>query len=541
MNPTALLDSEEEPVLLPLPQGEGIGQAVSPSELFASPPAAEPLLASDQPAWRTDSLAASIAVLLVLSLVQRLVGFIRQVLVCRWLEPNQLGEWDIAFRFLLLAAPVTVLGLPGSFGRYVEHYRRRGHLKTLLRQTTAACVLLCGVALILMSGLRTAFSELIYGVPDQTDMVLLLGVSLVAVVAYNFLTEMLTALRMVRVVSIVQFFNAVAFALLSVGLVFGWRRDAHAIVAAYALSSLLLVVPTLYWFRKTWRCIPEPTETLAHRDMWGKLLPFAASVWMMNLLYNLVGVVDRYMIIHYAPAPDPLTLVGYYHSSQVVPALMVSMAGLIGGILLPHLSHDWEAGGRAAVAAKINLALKLLGLTMFAASALVLLAAPLLFGVMLEGKYAGGQQILPWTLIYCTWMALVPMAQMYLWCAERARLPSFALIAGLVVNVLLCRWLLPLYGLPGVAWATAAANFVGLSLIYLCNRWLGMHVERGTWLVTLLPVLLGFGPLVALAAVGVVALEIATGNWLLNRDEKQQIIAVYRHYTAGRLHRNTTP
>ncbi len=143
----------------------------------------------DQPAWRTDSLAASIAVLLALSLVQRLVGFIRQVLVCRWLEPNQLGQWDIAFRFLLLAAPVTVLGLPGSFGRYVEHFRRRGQLKTLLRRTTVACVLLCGLALILMSSLRTAFSELIYGTADQTQMVLLLGVSLVAVVVYNFMAE----------------------------------------------------------------------------------------------------------------------------------------------------------------------------------------------------------------------------------------------------------------------------------------------------------------------------------------------------------------
>jgi O-antigen/teichoic acid export membrane protein len=206
--------------------------------------------------------------------------------------------------------------------------------------------------------------------------------------------------------------------------------------------------------------------------------------------------------------------------------------------LLPHLSHDWEAGRTTVVSARINLAIKLLGLAMFAASALVLLAAPLLFGVALEGKYAGGQQILPWTLAYCVWMALVPMAQMYLWCAERARLPAFALVAGLIVNVLLCRWLLPLYGLPGVAWATATANFVGLTLIYACNRLLGMHIDRGTWLVTLLPALLGFGPWVALAAAGVVALEIATGQRLLRREEKEQIRTVYRHYVASRILRN---
>ena len=170
--------------------------------------------------------------------------------------------------------------------------------------------------------------------------------SLLAVIAYNYLTEMLTALRMVRVASVVQLVNTVLFALLSVGLVFGWRCDAAAIVVAYALSAALLVGPALFWFRRTWRQIPEPVEPLSHGGLWGKLVPFAMSVWAVNLLYNLVGVVDRYMIIHYAPAAEPLALVGDYHSSQVVPMLMVSVSGIVGGILLPYLSHDWEAGSR---------------------------------------------------------------------------------------------------------------------------------------------------------------------------------------------------
>jgi O-antigen/teichoic acid export membrane protein len=492
---------------------------------------AEANAASAEPAWRTDSLAASLAILLVLSLAQRLIGFIRQVLVCRWLEPSQLGQWDIAFKFLLLAAPVTVLGLPGSFGRYTEHYRRRGQLRTLLRRTAAACILLCGVALVLMSGLRTMFSELIFGVADQTDMVLLLGVGLVCVVAYNFVTEMLTALRMVRVVSVVQFFNAVAFALLSVGFVFGWRRDASAIVAAYAGSSALLVVPTLFWFRRTWRQMPEPAILLSYRELGAKLIPFAVSVWIMNLLYNLVGLVDRYMIIHYARTSDPLALVGYYHSSLVVPALMISMAGLMSGILLPHLSHDWELGDRAAVSVKLNLALKLLGLSTFTISALVLLASPLLFGVLLEGKYTGGQEILPWTLTYCVWMSLVPVAQMYMWCAERARMPSLALLAGLAVNILLCGLLLPRFGLHGVAWATSAANLLGLGLILLFNHWLGMRLDRGTLLITLLlPMALGAGPLVATSVLVIVGLQLVTGERLLNAGEKSQLVAIFSQY-----------
>jgi PST family polysaccharide transporter len=484
----------------------------------------------DAPQWRTDTLAQSLAILLVLSVVQRLIGFARQVLVCRWLDPDQLGEWDIALKFLMLAAPVSVLGLPGSFGRYMEHYRRRGHLKTLLRRTAVACIFLSLLSLAGITTCRTAMSELIYGTPNHGDMVVLLAVSLMTVIAYNYLTEMLTALRMVRVASIVQLINTVLFAIFSVALVFGWRCNAAAIVVAYALSSITMAVPVLIWFRGTWRQIPEPIEPLTHSALWNKLVPFALSVWAVNLLYNLVGVVDRYMMVHYANTSDPLALVGDYHSSQVVPMLMVSVSGIVGGILLPYLSHDWEAGDKAAVAAKLNLSIKVLGVGMFIGSAMVLLAGPLLFGWALHGKYDGGLAILPFTSTYCIWMALIPLVQMYLWCAERARLPTFALIAGLVTNVVLCRLLLPGYGLHGVVWATCAANLVTLVIMFQFNRAFGMTTPLGTWAVVLLPLLLGTGRVAVVAVTIGLCFEILVADRIFTGDEKQQFIATCRHY-----------
>ena len=84
---------------------------------------------------QTDTLADSVLILLALSVVQRLIGFVRAVLFCRWLDAEQLGLWDMAFSFLMLAAPLAVLAIPGAFGRYLEHYRQRGQLHTFLRRT----------------------------------------------------------------------------------------------------------------------------------------------------------------------------------------------------------------------------------------------------------------------------------------------------------------------------------------------------------------------------------------------------------------------
>ena len=141
--------------------------------------------------------------------------------------------------------------------------------------------------------------------------------------------------------------------------------------------------------------MPEPVDALPQRQLWSKLAPFAAWLWTVNLLYNLVGVVDRYMMMHFAPTSDPLTLVGHYHSSQIVPMLMVSMCGLIGGIIMPHLSHDWETGRTADVATKLKLTIKLLGLGMLAGSVLTLLARRCCSASRSTANTKGGKRFFP--------------------------------------------------------------------------------------------------------------------------------------------------
>ena len=92
---------------------------------------------------RTDTLADSVMILLALTVVQRMVGFGRAMLFCRWLDAESLGQWDMAFSFLLLAAPLSVLAISSSFRRYAEYYRQQFQLRMLVRRT-AAFFVVCG-------------------------------------------------------------------------------------------------------------------------------------------------------------------------------------------------------------------------------------------------------------------------------------------------------------------------------------------------------------------------------------------------------------
>lgn len=480
--------------------------------------------------WDGDTLAQSLMALIVLAVAQRVVGFGRSVLICGWLPPDQLGEWDLANRFFVLAAPLVVLGIPGSFGRYLEHYRQRGALRSVLLRTIGVCTALAVVAIGTMLAAPEFIAEEVFGRPDRAASIALLAVGLLTVIAYNFLTETLTALRLVRVSSLVQFVNSIAFALLSVVLLSLWKLDAQAIVLAYAGSSLLLVLAAIVWLAIRWPHLPRDGAPAPHHEMWRKLAPFAVWVWVTNLLYNLFEVVGRYMLLHVGNLSDAQALVGQYHSAQVIPVMMVSLAGLLAGMILPHLSRDWEWGDRARVSDTLNLTLKLLGLATFIGSVIVLFAAPLLFDVAWHGKYAQGLALLPLALASCSWLGLLTVAQMYLWCAERATLSCVALAIGLVTNVALNLVLIPAYGLSGAVIATATSNFAALGIVLALNRGLGMRVQPSTACIALLPIALLLGPWIALAVLTVAGSVLLASQRLLSEYEKQRIASVWQEY-----------
>lgn len=484
-----------------------------------------------------DRIADSVLVLLIMTLLQRSIGFLRGIFFCRWLAPAELGYWDMAWGFIELAAPVAMLGIPGTFGRYVEHYRSQDQLRPFLRRTTAATAMIASLCVVLLALNSRWFSYVIFGTPDRGPLVLLLSVGLVAVIAYNFLTTLLTALRRSRVVSVLDFGNSILFATCTLALLAYWRNDSTSLILGYSVACVVTAASALLWLRPVWRSLPESRETaLTHYHLWSKLLPFAVWVWGTNWLANLFELADRYMIVHWGgfEPVQAMVEVGNYHSSRVVPLLLVSVAGMLATIMTPYLSHDWETGGSRLVSWRMNFMLKVLGLAMLAGAIAVLTLAPLLFELGFKGKFAGGLKVLPLTLTYCLWFGMARVAQKYLWCAEHVRLAVVSWVVGLIVNVVLNMLLLPRYGLIGVVLSTAAGNLVSLIAMYCFNMRHGMRVDVSTWIVSFTPVVLVFGPWAAAILLMAALAAAVWTNVLLDASEKQQIASVGADYV-GRL------
>ncbi|MFV2069524.1 MAG: oligosaccharide flippase family protein, partial [Pirellulales bacterium] len=337
-----------------------------------------------------DTLAVSAMIMLAVTVIQRGVGFSRGILFCRWLDPAALGQWELAFSFLLLAAPLSVLGLPGSFGRYVAYYQKRGQLRMFLRRTAIWTFLLGLLAVATVMLAAPHVSWLVFGDAGRGPLVLVMALSLGAVILHHFLESLLASLRMFRAVSMIQFCQSLGFATIALSLILLWRADAWSIVVAYGSACLLAFVAGALSIRSALHSVHDTAPASAAASFWRKLLRFSIWVWIVNLLANLFVVVDRYMIIHYSglTSSQAIAEVGQYHSSRIVPVLLVSIAELIGSMIMPYLSHDWEDGRHRRVSRRLNLAVKLVALGMLVASWIILLGAPLLFGVAFAGKYA---------------------------------------------------------------------------------------------------------------------------------------------------------
>lgn len=491
--------------------------------------AAEP--AVEHEAFRPDSLARSVVLLLGMTVLQRTIGFGRSIFFCRWLDPEQLGQWDLTFAFLELAAPIAVLSLPASFGRYVEHYRQRGQLRTFLHRMGATILLLLAASAAILYLGRFWFSDLLYGRSDSLRMMMLITLALPALVLYNSLCELFGGLRMYRVVSGLDFLQSLLFAAIGLTLIRGWNAGADSILIAFAVACAFCSLLPLTWLVRTWRTMPAGNP-VSHTRFWGKLLPFVASVWVSNWCGNLFSAIDRYLIVHYSgkDASEALVLVGQYHSSRVVPLLLVTLSMLLSTMIVPFLSCEWEAGRRQRVSESVNTLVKLAGFGLVFAAALVLLASPLLFGWAFAGKYDAGLAVLPWTLMYSVWFGMFCMAKTYLWCDERVWLVSLSFLAGITASIGLNLLWLPSLGLLGAVLAKCFANLTVLLTVYGFARRRGMQIQPGTWFVSALPAVLGMAPWAMAVALTVAAGVAVRTELIFAREEKMQLISVAQGY-----------
>jgi len=472
----------------------------------------------------TDTIAAGLSFMLLTNVLQRGIGFLRNIAFCHFLSQQDLGIWALASGFFVLAAPLSVLGLPGSIGRFTEFYRTRNQLTGYLRWM----VLGSSTGVLVFSALLLAnptwSSEYILGDKQSRGTVFLLTATLLTVVVFNFMTELLSGLRQNRVVSRMQMVNSLSFTALSVAWLM-FSSDWRGVLLAFAIASVLGMIPGLHGLRTTCRVAFINQAPIQTQRMWLRVIPFAASVWLMNLLGNLFDVVDRYMLLYLASS-DSMTgtaIVGQYHSGRILPVLITSLSMMLNGMILPHLCADWEAGKFEAVRTRVRSTLKLLTLFFWALSIGGMVVAPILFQSLLDGRYAEGLSIMPLGLIHCTYSALAAFLFSYFLCEEKGNLVTKLMAGGLILNISLNYAMVPRWSVFGAMLATSIAGVVILAMTIGILYRRGFKIGFPALILCILPASLALSTSLSMCLFAATLVTISRSNLLLDPEEKDSL------------------
>ncbi len=472
----------------------------------------------------TDTIASGISFMLIANVLQRGIGFLRNIAFCHFLSEHELGLWALASGFFILAAPLSVLGLPGSLGRFTEFYRMRNQLVSYLGWMivgSAAGLLAFSLALVLFPWWS---ATLIFDNEESFATIAMLTATLILVVGFNFITELLSGLRQNRIVSGMQMLNSISFTMMSVSWLLLFR-DWRGVLLSFAIASLLGCIPGLIGLRTTCAIAFTNQEPMDTRGMWSRILPFAASIWLMNLLGNLFDVVDRYMLLHLANTDvlSSTAIVGQYHSGRILPVLITSLAAMLNGMILPHLSADWEAGEREAVKTRIRSTMKLMTLFFWALSIGGMVVSPFVFQTLLKGRYADGLSIMPLGLVHCTYAAVAAFLCNYFWCEEKGGLVTKLMAFGLLLNIVLNFLMVPLWCVYGAMLATflAGVAILGMTIAIMSQR--GCWVGRQAVILAILPASLAVSTSLSMLVFTLIILLISRTDLLLSADEKEEL------------------
>ena len=474
-------------------------------------------------------------ILLVVSVLQRSIGFGRGRAVLPLAHARAARLVGHGLQLPAVAAPIVVLGLPGSFGRYLERYRQRGQLRTFLRRTaiwTGSLTIVATTAIVVAA---PQFSSLIFGEPDQRTLVLLLAASLVSVILHHFLEAIFAALRKFRIVSAMHVCQSLTFAAISLSLLWWWRAAAESIVIGYGAACLGVGQHHAAVDARP----PERVGCAGQRGAPCELLAAAGAVRDLGLVHEpVVPDVRGRRPVHARTLQQPgqrhgpWAQVGNYHASRVVPLLLVSVADLLAGDC--HAVHEPRLGGGSAAA----------GLRSTQPGAETDVAG---HGGGRGGRAVGGAAVvprgvpgtlrrralavLPWTLAYCVLYALLIIGQSYIWCAERTRLSTVPLGAGLVANIGLNFALVPVWGLLGRGGGHDDIQPRWPSACCMCSTagW-GMQLQAGTIWLSVAPLVLCGGVWWATGGLVLLVLAVLFSRALITESERALLLALARGY-----------
>ncbi len=482
--------------------------------------------------YRVDSIATSVVVSGAAAAVSRLVGLVRGVALA-WLIPQgQFGLFGVALLVVNVLLPVCSAGLYEGVTRYVPLHESAGTLRRFLVRSSVLAVGLALATTVILSLCADAVGSVLFStaqiappagasslhVARPTALTQACLICVMGLTAYHMLLGALKGLRMFRAHSTVELVTTCLFTLLALGGALSGFRTASALMLAYAISCVVVVLIFAPGLIVHSAPQPEPSPDKPPQGgarILSRTLTYSLWAAATAVLWHLLSY---YPIWYLLKVSDSRTA-GTFHAVRIITQLIQVAAVAVTAVVAANVNRLWEHDGREIAVSRLTLLTKVCLIALIAGATVLSVARPAVMRLFPSGFAAGDGAYDPLVLFFLI-VGIIGLFAIRLNLLEKPRLVCLAWLAGAAVNVTASFVLLGVSGegelreVAGVVLLAAWAGVAGATAALIVCVGLVRREDLALDLPTIVLTVLAFS--VALGwpvAVVVLALVIAAGCW----------------------------
>lgn len=379
--------------------------------------------------------------------IQLIAGYFLNIWLARRFGPEIYGTYGVVMGLLLWIEVGTISGIPTAIQKFVASNENRA--KAILRES---CQLqFVGVSVLFV--VVYACAPYIGRVLKDTFLASQLRVALWDIWVYSYFFIFMSLQnglhRFAHQAILIGVYSAsrLAFVFLYVSLL---HTITGAFIANIAGSAVGLALSLVFL-----RAVRIKAGTMGFGRR--KIFKFAMPVAFFSLGINLLLNVDLWMVKYFIGGKSP----GYYTAASTIARIPYILFFGLSATVLPALSKALADEDKRRIESTIQGAVRFLLLAAAPIAALVLSYREPLMVLLYKAEYRVGGEILGVLIWGMSLLALFFLLTTIINVDNKPLLSSGITFAVVCVDLLLNRFLVPVYGVVGAAYSTTSALFLG--------------------------------------------------------------------------------
>ncbi|MDO8553706.1 MAG: oligosaccharide flippase family protein [Candidatus Micrarchaeota archaeon] len=414
----------------------------------------------------------------------KLISFVYTIIIARFFLPEQVGTFYLSLSLMYLIAIFGDLGIGNAMGRFVPYFMGKGEKQKVFSLLKASYLYTAILSAILSIGLfiSAGFLAVYFKNPDLERAVQYISIFLFINPFFGINSAFINGLKKFRENQFI--FNLQnLLKLIILLLMFFYLGSNEAVIPISFIVSFVIATLISFIFIKKANDELDIKEThLSFKEQFtllSEIIPFGLTVSLIASFWVIATYVDRILLGIYLPAQDAAVNISIYTIAIALSGIVTVFAGALGGIIGPIISELFGKGSHDQMKKVSSSTLRWM-VFLSAPTAITLLIFPGEMLTMFYGTaYASGAIVLSMFTVATLMRMLGNIQTTILTSYNLLKVELSASVISTIINIIICIFLIPKYGISGAAVAFIISSFtITILMNYYCKKLAGFGFSK---------------------------------------------------------------